>query len=1117
MAIETNDVIDISGLRLTEDQRAAVEFEGGPMIVLAGPGTGKTRVITARVAHMIAERGIEPDQIVAVTFTNKAAGELGERLGEIVGQTNAAQVVSSTFHSLGLGIVRRYSDVLGLPRDPVLIDSAQRRGLIREIIRDHKLYRYAMGSGIESAIEIATKTMEGLRHLGYRSEGASDWLGRQREGLGALEAGEADSMGAQLDRFEQAVRVYGHFERGCLERGWLVFDDLIMLPSKLMKERPEIAGILRQDHRHVVVDEFQDVNAAQIEMIRQLCPPESNPDLCVVGDDDQSIYGFRGADDQAFAHFAQIWNAPKTITLSTNFRSASAIVDASNEVIDRAHVRFDDTKVAESHAGEVAGAGVELVKLEGDPQSGEVIAAMLLKMMSDARLAGEEFSFDSCAVIARSKNELAGIARVLMLEGIPVQMNESSSPMDDEGVQDVIAWARLLVDPCSVSDVRRILVRPPMRCEAIGLGGLITQWRVVRSRWLEGEEGAEDPGELVGWLSTHATGEMLSRIQKMQTLAVELGAIASQAPAGETVMEIIKRTGVVHGELGNSRQRASRVSALVALVKFARSRGDRFEEPGDVAAMLRYWEDLDPGEKTLGQLPEHVVEDAGAASDVGGDGGDVGAVAMLTAHASKGLEYETVFVPRVSAPHGFPMTSRSNQEVLPEWLVCRGDDVRDKDARQIDEERRVFYVALTRAHNRVVLLAKVPKNPKAVNFVIELRQALGEKLVERDAGDVLDPASGNDAVSRLGIEFKAANRVRDVFDEAKRGIRRQTAMAIDAMELGEIDRAQLAASLADACDRSAVLRGVLENGEVPQWVEDREIRSFGDRLVDAMNQEEAQVEDGRLHPGLRGPLKLSFTQISGYLFCPRCYLVERVLKLDVDQGTAAVVGKAVHEALERFYQRWRVADAEGGAMPGWEMLEELTRAYFFAHWPIGEEIDTKMLEQTIAMMENYWESMHDESAHIEELEKTMSLPYEHEGVTHQITAVLDRVDATESGGRRVIDYKTGKPRDVLVDPKDNDLQLGIYAMALEHAYGDPGPGSSCEYWLLQTGEKGKVAMDTLNMKKIHAKIDKAISGMLAGEWEQSGDCKRRQSVSACSILDHIDDRTRAEIESRKKV
>ena len=224
---------DYSSFELTDDQREAVEFDGGAAVVLAGPGTGKTRVITARVAYMIAQREVDPDRIVAVTFTNKAAGELDERLANLVGSTTAARVVSSTFHSLGLRIVRRFGDVLGVPSDPMLIDSSQRKSLVRELIKEHGLYRYAMGSGIDSAIEIATKAMSELRNQGMSACDAMAWIGDQRSACEGLERGARDARRTQLDRFEQAAMVYGYFEQRCLDRGWMEFDDLILLPKEV--------------------------------------------------------------------------------------------------------------------------------------------------------------------------------------------------------------------------------------------------------------------------------------------------------------------------------------------------------------------------------------------------------------------------------------------------------------------------------------------------------------------------------------------------------------------------------------------------------------------------------------------------------------------------------------------------------------------------------------------------------------------------------------------------------------------------------------------------------------------------------------------------------------------
>ena len=1098
--IDKPAIFDIDTFPLTDDQRSAVVHEAGPVIVLAGPGTGKTRVITARVAHMITNRGIDPSQIVAVTFTNKAAGELGERLGELVETNIAVQVVSSTFHSLGLKILRRFGDVLGLPSDPMLIDSSQRNTLIRQIIQEQSLYQYAMGRGIENAVGQASKTMDELRNLGMFSSDAIKWLATARASAANLDGVEAVARGTELDRFEQAVMVYQHFESGCRDRGWMVFDDLIMLPSKLMREHPSIAAILRQDHRHVVVDEFQDVNAGQIELIRQLCPPSTNPDLCVVGDDDQSIYGFRGADDRAFAIFADSYPGTPTITLSTNFRSAKAVVDASNAIIDRAQVRFDSNKIADAFAGDVEGSGVELVRLEGDRQAEEVVASMLLKLASDGGKDGEPFDFGSCAVIARTGNELETIGRVLALEGIPVDIKERVSPMDDEGVQDVLAWARLLIDPSSTVEMKRVLVRPPYRSDPKQIARLIIKWQVAASYFAKGVEDSKDPGELLSWIIEHGDEPIKERAGLVSTMLSELGVIASEKAAAETVVEIVKRSGVVHGELGDGRARATRVRSVVALISFARSRAERFEAPGDLGAMLRYWDDLDPGEKSLGELPEHKVEhDQGPLGQSPTQG-----VAMLTAHASKGLEYDTVFIPRVNGPHGYPKTAATDDDFLPVDMIDRGDDQRDAKARKIDEERRVFYVALTRAKSNAVVLSKVPKKPSGVSFVFELRESLGNEFVERDAHELLDPNTRSDAVSRLGAEFRSVSAMRDVFDQAKSDARRSAAAAIDAFEIGDLDRDQLSQRLIESADQIAIVRAVLKDGEAPKWASEGQQQKLAELLIDTLAQEEIETS-GAIHAGLQGPLTLSFSQISKYLHCPRCYLVNYVLKLPQVSAVSTMMGTMIHEALDQFYKQWMLADADGQPKPGFEVLNGLIDKEFYARSPRDQELDEASLEQVQALGRNYWESFHTDDAHIEELEREFVFAYESENEAvepvHKLKAKLDRIDVTASGGRRVIDYKTGHARKDLIKPSKTDLQLGVYAMALESFCGDPGPGSMCEYWLLQDGSRGVIEMDSLNMKSIRKKIDRAIAGMLAGDWDQSKACQNGAYGSPCEILD----------------
>jgi len=1080
---------------LTDRQREAVEHEDGPLIVLAGPGTGKTRVITERVGHMIADRGIDASKILAVTFTNKAAGELRERISSAVGNANALKLRATTFHSFGLGVVRRFGDVLGVPVNPVLIDSSQRRQLLRELIRARGLYRFALGAGIDSAIEHAQSTISMLRNAGIDAARAQRWATGELGKLQGLEDLEAVARRTEIERFNEAAMLFGHFENECLKRGWMVFEDLIAWPTRLMRTQPHIAAILRRDHAHLVVDEFQDVNAAQIALLEALAPPTSNPDICVVGDDDQSIYAFRGADDRAFARFDSTWTNTRSITLDDNFRSEPAIVGASNTIIANAPAgsRFAPDKAANPTKPDSGHSTVELVRLENDEQAGEAVAAMILQMRAQSL----DMDFGTVAVIARSSGELARVARVLDLSGIPYSIREKRSLMDDQGVKDVLAWARVVVDPMSTPDLRRVLTRPPMRCDPHLVGSLISRWKIEHTRHNSDPTEHPDPGAPLPWMRARATGDAIAPIERTRELCDELSRINAGGPACSTLLEIIKQSGVLHADLPDAREQTSRMSAIVGVLGFARSRASRFDQPGDLGAMLRYIDDLDPSEQSLGELPESKVE-RDDEPNTNGDEGSTGAVQLLTAHASKGLEFDTVFIPRVCSPHGYPQMAGSDNEELPDGLIDRVGDERDSKERREAEERRVFYVALTRAERRAVLLAKLPKTSKSINFAFELLNDPKTTLIEHNIRDLTDESQVPDTIAQLDAEFKDRKLVREGFDEVRRLARLRAAAAIDKADMHPDRVEQSEEELRKSVRTVALASTIRRTGQPPEWAEAHGLGELAGQLVDSLKA--GEPISGLTHPGITGPLRLSYTRINTYLQCPRCYLVRYVLRLPEEEHAASTTGSAVHRALELFYTQWRAADAEGAPLPGVEELERLTRTAFLQLWPAHIEPDTARLEQAIAQARTVWETLHDEHAQILELERDEHIVYEHEGIEHSIHAKIDRIDLQPSGAYRVIDYKTGYPKQDLLEPKKTDLQMGIYAMALSAIFDADISGSDFEYWLLQDGSRGRIGADDLDLAKIRKKIDKAIEGIQSGNWTKLSGC-----TGGCSILDECID------------
>jgi CRISPR/Cas system-associated exonuclease Cas4 (RecB family) len=298
-----------------------------------------------------------------------------------------------------------------------------------------------------------------------------------------------------------------------------------------------------------------------------------------------------------------------------------------------------------------------------------------------------------------------------------------------------------------------------------------------------------------------------------------------------------------------------------------------------------------------------------------------------------------------------------------------------------------------------------------------------------------------------------------------------------------------------AADRLAMISCVARTGAPPAWARDRRLLAEAEALLDRLRT--GRVEAGVDYGGLSGPQKLSFSRINQYRRCPRCYLLFTVLGLPQRETPHLGVGTAAHAALEHFAKAWRDADSEGLPLPGWTDLERLATEKFHEHWPRTLERDPCELERVQAQMRLYWEQLHDADAHISEfVESHFEFPLLVDGVAHKVSGKIDRIDHHPAGGWRLIDYKTGSPRKDLLEPRPDDLQMGIYARALESLVGERGVGSTAEYWVLSTGERGVIALDDINQAKIDAQIHEAVRGMASGNWEKGKKCS-----GECDFLD----------------
>lgn len=1072
---------------LNEAQRAGVVHQGPPLIVLAGPGTGKTRLITHRVAHLVLERGIDPSAIVAVTFTNKAAEELRERLADLVGPRVADSVQAHTFHGFGLRLLRRFPDLSGVGMSPEIIDSAQRRRLLRRLIAEHRPFGGLIIHGAEALLEETSQYLGLFRNNAlspHQCEAfARSWRERLESGRGSddqpIDEASLAAQREEQERFAAHSRLYALFERACRERGWLTIDELITRPAALLREHERVRAICRHEHRHFVVDEFQDVNLSQIELLRQLAPPETSPDLVVVGDDDQAIYEFRGADDRAFARFKAIWPQAQKLPLTENYRSQQPVLDVANAVIARASERFAPEKRIERakalrQAPALPEAGVAIVELEEELAAGDTIAAMIRAEIARA----PEAPLSRLAVIARTHTELDRVAAAMELEEIPSQRRETRGVLEDDGVQDLLAWIELLVDPAAPWPVRRVLWRPPFGVST----ATIAEWErsFARRRRLAAMGDGEAGADYAAWLAEHAAGEI--GVSKFLALRRELLELARHAKASEAVWAVATRADLAHADLPGGRERALRVENLVRTLRFVRSVQHRLDPPGDLAAFWSYYNDLDEKEQRFGETGERLVE-----TDEDDEGPVRNAVQLLTAHGAKGLEFDVVFVPKVSPPHGYPMTSGGDRLRLPEGLVDRLGDERDSKERCRAEERRIFYVACTRAERRLVLLTRRTKSrSKSEHYAQELKHESSDLVSVLDGAEVLRSAA-RDELTREAPPGQLRQLRRDVAGAERRAARADAAAALAALEHCSGDHSavrEASGKLCEAAERLAVACAFERSGEPPAWARSGAAADTASRLRAAAERERVDPATPALQP-MRPPITLSYSLVSAYERCPACLYVEQVLGLGEEVTPEISLGGLVHKALEEHARAWRDAEADGVAAPDAASLVAAGRRLLLAQLRAGGDGDGLTAEELDAMLARAHAMMVESRAEILEVERRITMPYVVDGIEHTLVAKLDRVDRC-AGGVRIIDYKTGGASKAKLEPSKRDLQLGIYAMVIRHEM--PEAAGTAEYWLLRTGERGVIDLDAIDEPKIREKLDGAARAMCAGEFPRAKNC-----------------------------
>ena len=614
---------------LNQSQREAVLYNEGPSLVIAGAGSGKTRVLTFKIAYLM-NLGLDPSRILALTFTNKAAREMKERIAQEVGYNRSKYLWMGTFHSIFSRILRVEADKIGFTRDFTIYDASDSKSLIKSIIKemglDDKTYKPSTIAGIISSAK---------NHLvtpgAYRSDRATV---------------EADERA----RIPKAGLLYQTYVDRCRKANAMDFDDLLVYTYFLFSKNEDVRRQYADRFEYVMVDEYQDTNVAQHKIVWELTKDKQR--VCVVGDDAQSIYSFRGANIENILGFTKQYNCAKVFKLEQNYRSTQTIVNAANSVIAKNSNQIDKNVFSENKIGEP----IEVYNTYSDREEGITIVKRLREYYNSG-----ERSYKRFAILYRTNAQSRIFEDELMHNNIPYRIYGGLSFYQRKEIKDVIAYLRMAINPNDEEALKRIINYPARgigettikKVSACAVSNEISMWNVL-----------SEPVKF----GLDVNKGTLTKLQNFQDLIFGFQEAAKQMNASEIGLKIISESGILKDlyaeKNSESQDRLENIEELKnALASFVEER----QEQGIDEIMLP---DFLSEVSLISDLDE---------SDDGGD-----KVTLMTIHSAKGLEFDTVFVVGME------------ENLFPSAMSY-------ESPRAIEEERRLFYVAITRAEKNCVL------------------------------------------------------------------------------------------------------------------------------------------------------------------------------------------------------------------------------------------------------------------------------------------------------------------------------------------------------------------------------------------------------------------------------
>ena len=612
---------------LNQSQREAVLCCDRPSLVIAGAGSGKTRVITYKIAYLI-EQGYEPWSIMALTFTNKAAREMKERIGKLVSEEQARYLWAGTFHSIFGKILRYEADYIGFTSDFTIYDTSDSKSLIRTIIKD--------------------------MHLDEKKYKPSTVLAHISNAKNSLVLPTAYRNSSRLLEHDRAMQmpeicsIYDEYMQRCKKSNAMDFDDMLVYTWLLFKNNPEIARKYQEKFKYILVDEYQDTNYAQHQIVLLLT--NSQQHVCVVGDDAQSIYSFRGAKIDNILNFQKLYNGVKLFKLEQNYRSTQTIVSAANSLIQHNVQQIRKDVYSKGDVGEP----IEVCKAYSEVDEANIVVRKIRNLVTK-----ENLKYKETAILYRTNAQSRSLEDALRKSNLPYRIYGGTSFYQRKEIKDVIAYFRLVINPNDEEALKRIINYPNRKIGDVTVGKILdaasaydlSVWDVLMHLDLVDVNNATK-----------------NRLQEFANMILSFREVALTQDAYNAGLKIVEESGIradiFHGSEPEDISRQENLQEMLdGMASFVQ---ERVETGG-------------------GYMLTHYLSEVSLLTDMDEDDseGD-NKVTLMTVHAAKGLEFETVFVVGLE------------EELFPSSMSM-------ESPRQIEEERRLFYVAMTRAKKHLFL------------------------------------------------------------------------------------------------------------------------------------------------------------------------------------------------------------------------------------------------------------------------------------------------------------------------------------------------------------------------------------------------------------------------------